>query len=76
LNTYTDKHKHTRGPKAGRTLLGKRKGNQIVFFKFSGLHPIPLLRGGGKTENPEKNHRQHALNFTVEIAAQSLFVVA
>jgi hypothetical protein len=32
LNTYMDKHKHTRGPKAGRTLLGKRKGNQIVFF--------------------------------------------
>jgi hypothetical protein len=31
LNTYTDKHKHTRGPKAGRTLLGKQKGNQIVF---------------------------------------------
>jgi hypothetical protein len=23
---------------------------------------MPLLRGGGKPENPEKNHRQHALN--------------
>jgi hypothetical protein len=31
LSTYTDKHKHTRGPKAVRTLLGKREGNQIVF---------------------------------------------
>jgi hypothetical protein len=31
LNPYTDKHKHTRGSKAGRTLLRKQKGNQVVF---------------------------------------------
>jgi hypothetical protein len=34
-----------------------------LFSNFSGLHPIPLFRGGGKPENPEKNHRQHALNY-------------
>jgi hypothetical protein len=31
LNTYTDKYKHTRGSKAGRMLLWKQKGNQVVF---------------------------------------------
>jgi hypothetical protein len=39
----------------------ERKSGCIL--KFCGLHPIPLLRGGGKLENPEKNHRQHALNY-------------
>jgi hypothetical protein len=38
----------------------ERKSGCIL--KCSGLHPIPLFRGGGKPENPEKNHR-HALNY-------------
>jgi hypothetical protein len=31
----------------------ERKSDCIL--KFSGLHPIPLFRGGGKPENPRKN---------------------
>jgi hypothetical protein len=33
---HIDKHKYTRGPKAGRTLLGKEKGNQFVFLNLVG----------------------------------------
>jgi hypothetical protein len=36
VNTYTDKHKHTRGPKAGRTLLGRRKRYQFLFENLVG----------------------------------------
>jgi hypothetical protein len=30
----------------------ERKSDCIL--KFSGLHPIPLFRGGGRPENPRK----------------------
>jgi hypothetical protein len=46
----------------------ERKSGCIL--KFSGLHPIPLFRGGGKLDSPEKNHRQHALNYLLFFSLQ------
>jgi hypothetical protein len=44
LNTYTENlNTNTHGPKAGRTLLGKQKGNQSIFGRIAQVVERPPL---------------------------------